>query len=170
MIAILAAVEHDLGNSLGGGAFGELLAYRLRRGNVCAGLEGRTYVLFHRRSRGERLAFAIVDELGVDVLRRAEHGKARAAIRRGLDGLADAALTPCGSFVELWHLTHHHFFLPSLRKMNSPADFTPLPLYGSGPRNARISAATCPTRCLSVPVITISVGFGVTIAIPSGIG
>src|ERR1041384_8386133 len=57
-----------------------------------------------------------------------------------------------------------YFFLPSLRKMYSPAYFTPLPLYGSGGRNARISAATWPTFCLSIPVIMISVGFGVAIA------
>src|SRR3954452_18153685 len=63
-----------------------------------------------------------------------------------------------------------YFFLPSLRKMYSPAYFTPLPLYGSGGRNARISAATWPTFCLAIPVTTISVGFGATIVIPSGTG
>src|SRR5689334_20349479 len=63
-----------------------------------------------------------------------------------------------------------HFFLPSLRKMYSPAYFTPLPLYGSGLRKPRISAATCPTCWRSMPVITTSVGFGVATAMPFGIG
>ena len=35
-----------------------------------------------------------------------------------------------------------YFFLPSLRKMYSFTYLTPLPLYGSGGRNPRISAAT----------------------------
>src|SRR5437763_899458 len=56
-----------------------------------------------------------------------------------------------------------YFFLPSLRKMYSPAYLTPLPLYGSGLRNERIWAATCPTFCPSIPLTTISVGRGVAI-------
>src|SRR5579875_1400925 len=67
-------------------------------------------------------------------------------------------------------IAHSHFFLPSLRKTYSSAYFTPLPLYGSGGRKLRISAATWPTCCLSIPLITISVGLGVAIAIPCGIG
>src|SRR5690348_5943244 len=63
-----------------------------------------------------------------------------------------------------------HFFLPSLRKMYSPAYFTPLPLYGSGLRKPRISAATWPTCWRSIPEITTSVGFGVVTAMPAGIG
>src|SRR5258707_339388 len=57
----------------------------------------------------------------------------------------------------------HHFFLPSLRKMYSPAYLTPLPLYGSGLRKARISAATWPTFCPSLPVTTPSAGFGLVL-------
>ena len=36
----------------------------------------------------------------------------------------------------------------------------PLPLYGSGGRTSRISAAVWPTTCLSVPLTTIWVGTG----------
>src|SRR5262249_9132587 len=64
----------------------------------------------------------------------------------------------------------HHFFLPSLRKMVSFEYLTPLPLYGSGLRNERISGATWPTFCPSIPEMTTSVGFGTWIVIPSGIG
>ena len=45
----------------------------------------------------------------------------------------------------------------------------PLPLYGSGGLTDLISAATCPTFCLSTPDITISVWLGVSIVIPYGI-
>ena len=54
--------------------------------------------------------------------------------------------------------------------MYSPAYVTPLPLYGSGLRKPRISAATWPTCWRSMPEITTSVGFGVAIVMPFGIG
>jgi hypothetical protein len=54
--------------------------------------------------------------------------------------------------------------------MRSPAYFIPLPLYGSGGRQPRISAATCPTNCLSMPLIMIIVGFSQTMPMPVGIG
>jgi len=44
--------------------------------------------------------------------------------------------------------------------MCSPSYFTPLPLYGSGGRNERIFAATCPTSCLSIPVMVMFVWVG----------
>src|SRR5581483_9792856 len=44
----------------------------------------------------------------------------------------------------------------------------PLPLYGSGGRTLRISAATWPTCCLSIPLTTISVGVGTSYVIPAG--
>ena len=43
-----------------------------------------------------------------------------------------------------------------------------LALQGSGPRYSRISAATWPTICLSMPVTVISVGFGTAIVMPWG--
>jgi hypothetical protein len=39
----------------------------------------------------------------------------------------------------------------------------PLPLYGSGGRTCRISAAAWPTFCLSIPSTTMVVGLGVEI-------
>src|SRR6188508_3406944 len=43
----------------------------------------------------------------------------------------------------------------------------PLPLYGSGGRTLRISAAVCPTTCLSVPFTITSVGWGTSNEMPS---
>src|SRR5690554_989274 len=39
--------------------------------------------------------------------------------------------------------------LPDLRRSCSPTNLIPLPLYGSGLRNERILAHTCPSNCLS---------------------
>src|SRR5690606_24647881 len=57
---------------------------------------------------------------------------------------------------------------PSVRRMSSPAYFTPMPWWGSGGRKPRILAATSPTRCLSAPVTTTSVWVGVLMVMPSG--
>ena len=47
----------------------------------------------------------------------------------------------------------------------------PLPLYGSGSRSARISAAVCPTFCLSMPVMVMwPVLASTAMSMPSGIG
>src|SRR5947209_2039053 len=43
----------------------------------------------------------------------------------------------------------------------------PLPLYGSGLRTARTSAAVCPTICLSVPFTTTTVGCGTSNEMPA---
>src|SRR2546427_4705170 len=64
--------------------------------------------------------------------------------------------------------TRAYAFLASLRMMTSSEYFTPLPLYGSGLRNARILAATSPTTCLSAPWTRISVWVGVVMVMPSG--
>ena len=44
----------------------------------------------------------------------------------------------------------------------------PLPLYGSGGRRRRMSAATCPTDCLSMPRTMICVGAGISNSMPAG--
>src|SRR2546421_73435 len=43
----------------------------------------------------------------------------------------------------------------------------PLPLYGSGGRTLRISAAVWPTICLSMPLTTIWVGVGTSNEMPA---
>src|ERR1044072_5851998 len=57
---------------------------------------------------------------------------------------------------------------PAFRRMYSPSYFTPLPLYGSGGRKPRISAATWPTCALFAPLIVRRVGFSTLIVMPSG--
>src|SRR3954447_17719962 len=63
-----------------------------------------------------------------------------------------------------------YFFLPSLRRIVSSLYLIPLPLYGSGGRNARISLATCSTRWRSAPLTVIAVGRSVVILMSGGIG
>src|ERR1022692_1034985 len=58
--------------------------------------------------------------------------------------------------------------LPSLRRTFSPSYMMPLPLYGSGLRTARTSAANWPTFCLSAPLITMVFGSGTSTVTPSG--
>ena len=69
-------------------ALGEQLADLGRRGRVGAGLQLRAQVLVERRGGGERLPVGVVDDLGIDVLRRAEDAEAQPAVRRpcGLRG------------------------------------------------------------------------------------
>ena len=59
--------------------------------------------------------------------------------------------------------------LPALRRTCSPSYRMPLPLYGSGLRTARTSAANCPTCCLSVPLMTMCVWSGQVTFKPLGI-
>ncbi len=72
--------------------------------------------------------------------------------------------------VEEGEFRHGYFFLPSLRKIYSPRYLMPLPLYGSGLRQRRISAATWPTFWLSMPLISTVFWSGVLTSMPSGIG
>src|SRR5258705_1765349 len=82
---VAAAIEHDVLDSLGGRALGDPLADLFRRLDVGAGLERAAHILLDRGGGRDRLAFAIVDDLRVDVLLRAEHGQTRTHARRGLD-------------------------------------------------------------------------------------
>src|SRR5450631_1663726 len=126
VIEIVAAVEHHFLDALGGGAFGDQLADRLGRTDIGAGLEAAPQVLFDRRRRGDGRAGLVVDHLGVDVLRRTKHRQARTRARGRLDGASDARLAPYDLLTR--HDPLRYFFLPSLRKMYSPAYLTPLPL------------------------------------------
>src|SRR5258705_10813852 len=58
--------------------------------------------------------------------------------------------------------------LPALRRTCSPWYRTPLPLYGSGGRTARSSAATCPTSSLSMPSTLTTVLLSTEILTPLG--
>src|SRR5690606_1159693 len=98
------------------------------RVDVGAGLAALAHRLLQRGGRRQRLALLIVDHLGVNVLRRAEHRQPRAAVGAAAKREPDALLTPGIRNLHLRHDRLRYFFLPSLRKMNSLAYLTPLPL------------------------------------------
>src|SRR5262245_340403 len=126
VIEIAAAVEHHLLDAVLDGALREQLADRLRRVDVGAGL--LAHLLLQRRGGGERLAFLVVDDLRVDVLRRTEHRQPRAAAAGAAQRKPDTLLAPGIRNLGSRHDRLRYFFLPSLRKMNSLAYLTPLPL------------------------------------------
>src|SRR5438067_6960793 len=75
VIEIASAVEDHVLDALCGRPLRQELADRLGRRDVGAVLEATAHILFERRRRSERLAFEVVDHLGIDVLGRAEHRK-----------------------------------------------------------------------------------------------
>src|SRR3954468_21348753 len=125
VVAVAAAIEHDVLDALLDRALGDELADRLRRIDVGAGLQVAAHVLLKRRGRRNRCAPSVVDHLGVNVLARAMHGQPRAAGRCVLDGAAHGRVAPSGPCFDCGHPVLRYFFLPSLRKMYSPEYFTP---------------------------------------------
>src|SRR5262249_8647837 len=113
--ALLASLQRAFGQELADGRRGVL---------VRAGLAGLLQRFFLRRSGGNSLAGCIVDELSADVLRRAKHRQPQAIARR----LPEARAVALSAALRGGHKGHGYFFLPSLRRMCSPAYFTPLPL------------------------------------------
>src|SRR5262245_25837071 len=83
---ITAAIEHDLFDAFGERALGDELADRLGGRDVRPGFELAAHRLFQRGGGRERLAFAVVDDLRIDVLRGAVDAKPEPRSRRGLDG------------------------------------------------------------------------------------
>src|SRR6185437_5136679 len=105
-----------------------------------------------------------VNNLRIDVPAGPMHAESRLAGRACLERAAHAA----AAAIEEREFRRGYFFLPSLRKMYSPRYLMPLPLYGSGLRQRRISAATWPTFCLSMPLISTVFWSGVFTSTPSG--
>ena len=143
-------------------------------------------VLFERRGGGERDAGRVVDDLGVDVLRRAEDRQTRTTVGHRLE----LRRTRCGA--ALGGFLGGHGSLPYKRALPCAVSQAPrrapcllllaflagdllariahaLALVGLGDAIPRISAATWPTCCLSMPEILISVGFGTAKVMPSGV-
>src|SRR6476661_6462024 len=166
VILVPATVEDDLRDPLVLGDRGDLLPdlERLLRLLPFADLHGRD-----RRERTRRL---IVDELRRDVLQRAEDDEAR-TLRRPLHALPNAQVPTdalLGSILRNSDTAHDYLppALPALRRICSPAYLTPFPLYGSGGRRLRISAATWPTTSLFAPSTVICVGTGALRVTPFG--
>src|SRR3954469_7336176 len=166
VILISTAVEHDLRDPL---VLGD-------RGDLLPDLERLFRLLpfgdLHRRDRRERMRRDVVHELGGDVLQRAEHHQPR-TLGRPLHLVAHAQVATyahLGAVLRNTNAAHDYFppALPALRRICSPAYLTPFPLYGSGGRRLRISAATWPTTSLFAPSTTICVGTGAVSLIPCG--
>ena len=89
VISERTAIEADLINTGGLGPFGNRLPHRL--GGLLVATEAKPISedLVHRTGRRERPASRIVDDLGVDVLVRAEHGEPRP-----IRGAANRATNP----------------------------------------------------------------------------
>src|SRR3954471_8381886 len=163
VILITSAVENDLGDAGGLRALGDALA---NFGGLLGLLHAENVEIPHR---GDGVIPRVVHELRVDVLERAEDDEPRALLGAGESppdpDVPAFALRRCG-------LCFGHDYLPpalpALRRMTSPAYRMPFPLYGSGGRMLRISAATCPTFSLSAPSITIVVGCGAVSFTPAG--
>src|ERR1700677_4403434 len=117
VIDVAAAVEHDIFEALFQGAFGHQLADP--DGGVLVGALGPLLAAFQRRGVRQRDAAGIVDDLGVDVLRRTEDRQARTTAGQGLQPRTVAPGATFGGG-ELRN-RHDYFFLPSLRRTASPA-------------------------------------------------
>ena len=171
VVDVAAAVEDHGGDAGGLGALGHHLAHLLGRLAVGAGaLEG----LVQGGSGDQGLAVDIVDDLGIDVGRAAEHVQTGSLGRAGDFGAHSlVALKPLGVGIDfLDHIgTPPYFFLtpvlPSLRRMTSSVYLMPLPLYGSGGRFSLTSAANWPTFCLSGPLMTMWLASGTSMVMPS---
>src|SRR6185437_2581826 len=123
-----AAVEHHFGDAVLDRSLGHELADRLGGVGVRPGVAALAHRLLQRRSRSQCLALDVVDNLRIDVLRRAEHRQPRAAAGGATQSQPHALLAPGVGDLESRHDRLRYFFLPSLRKMNSSEYFTPLPL------------------------------------------
>src|SRR5882757_3536909 len=128
VIEIAAAVEHHFLDAVLYRAFRQQLADRLGRIDVGASLAAFAQRLFQRGGRGQRLALQVVDDLRIDVLRRAEYRQARPAAGGATQRQPHALLAPGIRNLEFRHDRLRYFFLPSLRKINSSEYRTPLPL------------------------------------------
>src|SRR6516165_10633269 len=73
VIEVTAAIEHDLGDAVLHRTFRQKLADRLGGVDVRPGLAALAHRLLQRRCRRKRHALEVIDDLGVDVLGRAEH-------------------------------------------------------------------------------------------------
>ena len=153
VIKISASIKHDLALSFCGCAFCYALSDRACRHRPWPRSSACPASPFRGTKRPQlscRLRSSIVR---IDVLAGAKHRQsgrpppARRTCRRTFryGAWSDLATVAIGRSL---------FFLPSLRKIYSPAYFTPLPLYGSGLRNAQIWAATWPTFWPSIPLTT----------------
>src|SRR5579871_4001469 len=128
VIEVTATIEDHLSHSIFHGALGEQFSDRLRRIDIGSRLAALAHRLLERRGGSQSLALQVIDDLGIDVLRRAEHRQARSTAAGTAHRKPDTLLAPGIRNLCSRHDRLRYFFLPSLRKMNSSTYFTPLPL------------------------------------------
>src|SRR6185503_6561930 len=129
VVEVAAAVERHGADALLLRALREELADRGREPDLALALDQRLHVVAGR-GLGQRHALHVVDDLGVDVRRAAEHAQARPSGRTG-DAVPDAIAADLPPLVLVVVSARHYAApaaLPALRRMYSPSYFTPLPL------------------------------------------
>src|SRR5262249_51417549 len=99
VIAVAAAIENDLLNTLGLGRFGDRLADFFRRVLVSAGFERAGQGLCLRADGAQRSTRHVVDHLRIDLIQAAEYAESR-PLRRAEHRSADPQLAALllGSF------------------------------------------------------------------------
>src|SRR3990170_4391684 len=185
VVLVAPAVEDHRGEARLAGALPERLAHRLGGGRIAAVGERGPQLLVARRGRDQRASRRVVHDLRVDVLVRAEDAQARPR-RPALHPLAQPAVnalavlgagdlghrlaraSDVGSRGSHGYLVAVAAALPAFLRSSSPTNRIPFCLYGSGGRRERISLATCPTSCLSIPLTATRVCFSMLIWMPSG--
>src|SRR5512144_437258 len=136
VISVPSAIEHDARESC---VLGLLRDHLPDLGRLLA-LLARELVIRHGRQCPVR---RVVHELRIDVLQGTEHHETRALRRAGQPPphAQMSARPEIRSALRISNLGHYlPPALPAFRRTCSPWYFTPLPLYGSGLRNWRISA------------------------------
>src|SRR5258705_460577 len=169
VVEVAAAVKRHGGDAFLLRPLGQELADRAARAHLALGLHERLDVVAARGLR-QRHARRVVHDLGVDVRGASEHAEAR-PLRRAHDAVPDAIAADLPPLVLVVVSARHYAApaaLPAFRRMYSPSYLTPLPLYGSGGRKPRMSAATCPTMYLSGPLMTTRVAVSALTVMPSG--
>src|SRR5580704_12802382 len=128
VIHVAAPVEHHFINAGLLRPLGEFHADALCGLDRRAGLQRFAKCLFKRGGGRKSVAPLVVDDLSVDLLRGAKNAEPRATVRMSADRAAHARLASIRCGLGVSHAVASYFFLPSLRKINSPAYFTPFPL------------------------------------------
>src|SRR5579864_4036823 len=171
VIEISAPIEDDARNALLLQPLRDDLPDRLGAGEIAAAHLARKRRLLQRRlraaRRGQRRPGVVVDHLCVDVQHRAEHHQPR-PFGRARDPLALAESNPIAAILFGSNLHHYAPVLPTFFFRTSPMYRTPFCLYGSGFRRRRMSAATWPTSCRSMPVTVTWVCLSITTSMPVG--
>src|ERR1700716_3246663 len=150
VIQVTTPVEHHSFMAGCLSTLGDQLADGFCTGDIAAGLEAGRFLV--RGGGHQRMPLAGVDDLRVNTGHAAEHSQTR-PILRALDLAPDARVDTPANIVFRNLLDHLAFapapVLPAFFRSTSPVYRTPLFLYGSGLRKARMFAATWPTICLS---------------------